>query len=116
MAAHYLIVRKGAGVGALHHVTKPLTLGRGTAADVAIADEAVSRSHAAVRVDGDTVVVEDLDSSNGTRVNGHEVAQARLEDGDLIQIGGTELEVKIADDDGPLTPSDPTVIRPPEGS
>ncbi len=34
----------------------------------------------------------------------------------MIQIGGTELEVKIADGDDPLTPSDPTVIRPPDAS
>ncbi len=78
-----------------------------------IADEAVSREHAAVRVDGTTVVVEDLESSNGTLVNGTPVAQARLEDGDVIKLGGTELEVKIADDDDHLTPSDPTVIHPP---
>jgi pSer/pThr/pTyr-binding forkhead associated (FHA) protein len=113
MASHYLLVRKGAGVGALHLVNRPLTLGRGTSADVMIADEAVSREHAAVRVDGATVVVEDLESSNGTIVNGNQVAQARLEDGDVIQLGGTELEVRIAEGDDPLTPSDPTVIHPP---
>jgi pSer/pThr/pTyr-binding forkhead associated (FHA) protein len=116
MASHYLLVRKGAGIGALHRLSRPLTLGRGTSADVMIADEAVSREHAAVRVDGDTVVVEDLDSSNGTIVNGSPVDQARLEDGDIIQLGGTELEVRTAADDDPLTPSDPTVIHPPEGS
>jgi pSer/pThr/pTyr-binding forkhead associated (FHA) protein len=113
VASHYLLVRKGAGEGALHHVTGPTTLGRGTAADVMIPDESVSRVHASVRVDGDTVVVEDLESSNGTRVNGREVSQARLEHGDLIQMGGTELEVRIDDSDGePSTPTDPTLIEP----
>ena len=113
MASHYLLVRKGAGEGALHHVTGPITLGRGTAADVMIPDEAVSRVHASVRVDGDTVVVEDLESSNGTRVNGREVSQARLEHGDLIQLGATELEVRVDESDGgPSTPTDPTLIEP----
>jgi len=113
VAAHYLLVRKGPVEGALHHITGPLTLGRGTAADVMVPDEAVSRLHAAVRVDGDTVVVEDLDSSNGTRVNGREISQARLEHGDVIQLGGTELEVRIDEGDGaPSTPTDPTLIEP----
>jgi pSer/pThr/pTyr-binding forkhead associated (FHA) protein len=113
VASHYLLVRKGAGEGALHHLTGPLTLGRGTAADVMIPDEAVSRVHASVRVDGDTVVVEDLESSNGTRVNGRDVSQARLEHGDVIELGGTELEVRIDDSDGgPSTPTDPTLIQP----
>ncbi|MDX6637852.1 MAG: hypothetical protein QOJ01_1363 [Solirubrobacterales bacterium] len=114
MTSHYLIVRKGPGLGAFHHVTRPMTLGRGTRADVMIADESVSREHAAVRIDGDTVVVEDLDSSNGTKVNGQDVSQARLEDGDVIQLGGTELEVRVADDDAVSTPTEPTLIRPPE--
>ncbi len=116
MASHYLIVRKGPGAGALHHVTRPLTLGRGSTADVMIADESVSREHAAVRIDGDTMVVEDLESSNGTIVNGEVREQARLEDGDLIRVGDTELEVRIADGEDPLTPSDPTVISPPDAS
>ncbi len=113
MASHYLLVRKGPGEGALHHLTGPMTLGRGTAADVMIPDEAVSRVHASVRVDGDTVVVEDLESSNGTRVNGSEISQARLGHGDVIRLGATELEVRIDDSGaGPSTPTDPTLIEP----
>jgi pSer/pThr/pTyr-binding forkhead associated (FHA) protein len=113
VAAHYLLVIKGAGEGALHQITSALTLGRGTSADVTIPDEAVSRLHASVRIDGDTVVVEDMESSNGTLVNGHQVAQARLEHGDVIRIGDTELEVRTDDTQaGPSTPTDPTIIRP----
>jgi pSer/pThr/pTyr-binding forkhead associated (FHA) protein len=114
VVSHYLLVRKGPGAGGLHHLTGPVTLGRGTAADILIPDEAVSREHAALRIDGDTVVVEDMDSSNGTLVNGKKVDQARLEHGDVIQLGGTELEVLIEDDSGTVsTPTEPTVIKPP---
>jgi len=114
VASFYLLVRAGPGAGALHHLTGPMTLGRGTAADVMIPDEAVSREHASVRIDGDTVVVEDLDSSNGTRVNGRQISQARLEPGDVIEIGITELEVRAEDDtDASSTPTEPTVIQPP---
>jgi pSer/pThr/pTyr-binding forkhead associated (FHA) protein len=47
-------------------------------------------------------------------VNGQDVSQARLEDGDVIELGGTELEVRVADDDAISTPTEPTLIRPPE--
>jgi len=114
VASFYLLVRAGPGAGALHHLTGPMTLGRGTAADVMIPDEAVSREHASVRIDGATVVVEDLHSSNGTRVNGKQVTQARLEPGDVIEIGATELEVRAEDDThAASTPTEPTVIQPP---
>jgi pSer/pThr/pTyr-binding forkhead associated (FHA) protein len=110
----YLLVRTGPGTGALHHITGPMTLGRGTTADVMVPDEAVSREHASVRVDGQTVVVEDLDSSNGILVNGKPVSQARLEHGDVIQLGSSELEVRAEDDSAAAsTPTEPTVIEPP---
>jgi pSer/pThr/pTyr-binding forkhead associated (FHA) protein len=116
VASLYLLVRKGPGAGALHHLGGTLTLGRGTAADLMIPDEAVSREHASVRIDGGTVVVEDLDSSNGTRVNGELVTQARLSHGDLLQIGSSELEVRVEDDSGATsTPTEPTVIERPQG-
>ena len=115
MPSFYLLVRAGAGAGALHHITGPVTLGRGTAADVMVPDAAVSRTHASLRIDGDTVVVEDLDSSNGTRVNGAEVSQARLEHGDVIKLGATELELRVEDEaDSASTPTEPTVIHPPK--
>ena len=97
----------------MHPVLERATIGRGTAADVVIPDRAVSRVHASVRVDGQTVVVEDLDSSNGTMVNGEPIAVAcRLARGDVLTVGSTELEVRVVDDDHLSTPTTPTEIRP----
>ena len=80
------------GPGDLRAVEGRLTIGRGRAADLVLADDSVSRSHAAVWPEGSTVVVEDLDSSNGTWVNGERMdGRQRLHDGDVVRIGQTEL-------------------------
>jgi pSer/pThr/pTyr-binding forkhead associated (FHA) protein len=107
-----LQVRSGPGTGAIHSVHERATIGRGTSVDVVIADRAVSRVHASVRVDGRTVVVEDLESSNGTLVNGQPIAAARrLAPGDVVTVGSTELEVRVEPDDHLVTPTTPTEIR-----
>jgi pSer/pThr/pTyr-binding forkhead associated (FHA) protein len=110
-----LQVRTGPATGAMHPVIERATIGRGTSADVVIPDIAVSRLHASVRVDGQTCVVEDLDSSNGTLVNGEEISGARrLAAGDVVTVGSTELEVRV-EPDGDLmaNPTTPTEIWPP---
>ena len=109
-----LHVRSGPATGVMHPVIERATIGRGTGADVVIADQAVSRIHASVRIDGQTAVVEDLGSSNGTMVNGEPIVAARrVAPGDVVTVGATELEVRITDDDQPLsTPTTPTEIRP----
>ncbi|MFO0931399.1 MAG: sigma 54-interacting transcriptional regulator [Planctomycetota bacterium] len=68
-----------------------VVLGRGDEADLRLFDETASRRHAEVRRDGDRVVVEDLASANGTRVNGARVTRAVLADGDEVAIGEVRL-------------------------
>jgi pSer/pThr/pTyr-binding forkhead associated (FHA) protein len=68
-----------------------LTIGRGQECDVRIADASVSRRHAAISVRGDRVVVEDLDSTNGTTVNGERVRSAELADGDRVTFGAATI-------------------------
>jgi ABC-type multidrug transport system ATPase subunit/pSer/pThr/pTyr-binding forkhead associated (FHA) protein len=71
-----------------------LLIGRDPACDVVVADDPlVSRRHAAIHVTGpDTAVVRDLDSSNGTHLNGTRmVGAAALSAGDTIGVGGTML-------------------------
>ncbi len=67
------------------------TLGRGAEADVRLSDTGVSRLHAEVRVEPGSIVVADLGSTNGTRVNGRRVSTATLSDGDVVELGGTRL-------------------------
>ena len=83
-----LQVRSGPGIGVMHPVLERATIGRGTTAGIVIPDLAVSRVHASVRVDGQTVVVEDLDSSNGTLVNGEPIATARRSAARVVRLPG----------------------------
>ncbi|GMV00814.1 MAG: FHA domain-containing protein [Burkholderiaceae bacterium] len=64
-----------------------LTIGRRPYNDIALDDLTVSGEHALVRTRGTESVVHDLDSRNGTLVNGLPVAQRVLCDGDVIDIG-----------------------------
>ena len=64
-------------------------LGRGTEADLRIDDPGVSRKHAQISMSGDTAVVTDLGSTNGTIVDGQRVGQAALVDGTEIRLGST---------------------------
>jgi FHA domain-containing protein len=68
-----------------------LVIGRSRECDVRLADPNVSRKHAEVHREGSNFYVVDLDSTNGTEVNGRRTRRARLEDGDTILLGSTEL-------------------------
>ena len=65
-----------------------IRIGRGSENDVVIDDVRVSRRHAEIRGTAGTYEVIDLDSHNGTFVNGQPIRRSRLSDGDLIGIGG----------------------------
>lgn len=66
-------------------------IGRLTANAICIPDQAVSRRHCAVKVVRERVILQDLDSRNGTRVNGIPVMKRELEDGDLIELGDSQF-------------------------
>ena len=68
-----------------------LVLGRSSDADIHIDDEGVSRQHAKfIRREGRYLVM-DLGSTNGTLVNGENVTEVPLKDGDKIQVGSTTV-------------------------
>lgn len=71
---------------------EPKTLGRATGADFIVDAALVSRVHCRFTVlsDGD-LEVRDLESTNGTFVNGTRISKARLTPGDRVQIGRVEL-------------------------
>ena len=70
------------------------TVGRATGADFIVDAALVSRVHCRLTAlpDGE-LEVRDLESTNGTFVNGHRVDSARLSDGDRLQVGRLELMV-----------------------
>lgn len=65
----------------------PITIGREDDNDIQLNDDRVSRFHAKLQDDGGQVILTDLDSTNGTRVNGHAVQVKVLQVGDLVTIG-----------------------------
>jgi pSer/pThr/pTyr-binding forkhead associated (FHA) protein len=70
---------------------EPLVIGRLPECGVVLADSNVSRRHAELRRNGDTVVLTDLGSTNGTRVNGAPVRERVLASGDEVSVGSTKL-------------------------
>jgi hypothetical protein len=70
---------------------EPLAIGRDPQSDVVLDDRRVSRKHAEIRLRLGRYTLYDLQSTNGTYVNGRRVAEIVLSDGDRIAIGGVEL-------------------------
>ena len=74
------------------------TLGRATSCEVQIDEPSVSRQHARIHVDDGGVAIEDLGSSNGTRVGGKDVTgPTRLKHGDEVALGNLRLRMETSD-------------------
>lgn len=81
-------------------------VGRSPEADVRLDDEAVSWNHLEIERRGDVLMATDLDSRNGTALNGEPLDRPRrLRDGDTLIVGGHRIEVSL----GPATPVGRTV-------
>jgi two-component system cell cycle response regulator len=88
-----LTVLRGRRRGATFQVGATTTvLGRGEHAEIRLDDDGVSRRHAElVRLDDGAVQLRDLNSTNGTFVNGEKVSERVLEDDDRVALGTTTL-------------------------
>jgi diguanylate cyclase (GGDEF)-like protein len=89
----YLIVLRGLRVGEMFRISSRITIGRDDSAEVRMSDAGVSRSHARILTRPDGVIyLVDLDSSNGTFVNGERITGPTfLADGDKIGVGFTSI-------------------------
>ena len=81
------------GVGGLHHgrsftLARARVIGRGTEADIDIDDPAFAEQHARVEVHGERVLLRDLGSADGSRVNGVAVRHCWLQAGDQLVFDG----------------------------
>jgi hypothetical protein len=74
----------------------PISIGRGPECQLVLRDTRVSRRHARLTSRGGVLVLTDLGSTNGTRVNGHRVSEVVLGAGDRITLGETTLVVEPA--------------------
>jgi hypothetical protein len=69
-------------------------IGRSKECDVQIEDASASRKHAEIRQEGTAYWIVDLDSTNGLEVNGLRTQRAKLDHGDKITIGSTEISFR----------------------
>ncbi len=72
-------------------LTTPVTIGREDDNAVRLNDERVSRFHAKIQSDGDQLILTDLDSTNGTFINGVGSETGRRTSGDRHGVGRLEL-------------------------
>ncbi|MGB4135116.1 MAG: DUF3662 and FHA domain-containing protein [Microbacterium sp.] len=82
--------------GNRHPLTKGRTvIGRGSDADITIADAGSSRRHAEILWDGERALLRDLGSTNGTKLDGHKVHEAALPSDTTFTIGRTDLTFRV---------------------
>jgi predicted component of type VI protein secretion system len=90
-------------------VDKPiLLLGRHPECDIQIDSRKISRRHCCIAQVNDYLVVRDLDSTNGIRINGVRVVEGKLHHGDELTIGNHRYKVTWGDEPPVL----PGVVRP----
>ena len=82
--------------GKRHPLTKGRTvIGRGSDADITIADAGTSRKHVEILWDGERAMVRDLGSTNGTSLNGVKVTEAALPPDAIVTIGRTDIAFHV---------------------
>jgi pSer/pThr/pTyr-binding forkhead associated (FHA) protein len=82
----------------------PITIGRGPDNSIAIDNLAVSSRHAQIKSEQGRLVIEDLDSLNGTFVNNQRVKRAALKSGDVVMVGKHSIYVDESDHDEARVP------------
>ncbi|MFI5025910.1 MAG: FHA domain-containing protein [Solirubrobacterales bacterium] len=94
----WLVVETGGGMkkGERFDLFGGVSLGRSADADIRLDDRYASGIHARVFSRAGTYIVEDMNSTNGTLLNSHELhGEAELVEGDAIRIGDTELRMEL---------------------
>ena len=101
-----LAVTKGRELGKEFVIDKGLLrIGSKKENDVVIADDTVSRHHAVIEEKKGQYIIRDLESTNGTFVNGLRVSEAFLNEGSIIKLGNTELRFIPVEEKIELMPS-----------
>jgi pSer/pThr/pTyr-binding forkhead associated (FHA) protein len=125
-----IVVLRGPGRASRYELVEApcsVRVGRAKGMDIWIEDRDVSREHAEVSWDGETVTVRDLGSHNGLVVRGERVAEAVLGPGDQFVVGNTTLAlehpadgvlaaIQEAPEEETSSFSQPPPSRPPEGN
>ncbi len=94
---HTLHVLSGDLQGQTFPVGSELVVGRSTACDIFVPDRRMSRRHARFYCEGRNLFVEDLQSHNGTFVNGKRVSRMQLFGSDVVRVGTSQFEIGVRD-------------------
>ncbi len=86
-------------------------IGRGTDCHISIPDPISSREHATISRQEEVWSIRDMDSRNGTSVNGQKIDEARLADGNTLRIGGTEFEFHESEEPPTAKGDDPQLMQ-----
>jgi len=88
--------------GQVFSLRGPVILGRSGSVDITLADGLTSRRHAELRPEGNSVLIRDLNSRNGTYVNGVRITSPqRIRPGDRLTIGNTRIALEWIPDPYP---------------
>lgn len=80
--------------GTTVEIAGPVVIGRSPGADIVVGDDFVSGRHARAFPSGAEAILEDLGSTNGTRLNGERISAPRqLSVGDVVDVGSVRLKV-----------------------
>ena len=94
--------------GKRHPIVKSRTvIGRGSDADITISDAGTSRKHVEILWDGERAMVRDMQSTNGTMLNGRKVTEAALTPDSTVTIGRTDIVFRVIAQAAPPKPSLP---------
>jgi len=92
MAEITLRILDGADRGRVYEgLPTPVTIGREEGNSIQLNDERISRFHVKIQEDHDKIVLTDLESTNGTKVNGEDIQLRILRYGDMIAMGRSVL-------------------------
>jgi pSer/pThr/pTyr-binding forkhead associated (FHA) protein len=95
-----LVAIDGPLSGQTFYLDEPVSsIGRLGSNDICLDDLYVSRQHCVIRTEGDEYIIEDLNSANGTYVNGELVKVCSLTEGALIQIGTSQFRFRLQNPD-----------------
>lgn len=92
-----LTVTKGLDKGKSIKVSDtPFTIGRGEDADLSLSDDSISRIHSTIIYENGKLYITDMESKNGTYLNGKRIMKEEMKNGDILRIGDTTIKVEIS--------------------
>jgi len=102
----HAVVLSGSAKGTVKAIGERLRIGKAPDNDLVLADDTVSRHHCELTRAPDGIRVRDLDSTNGTKVQGARVTEAVVQPGTVLKVGEVEVVLRVAPRSVEVMPSD----------